>query len=392
MNIKHPIVCAGVSLVVGCSGGKSDSPAAATDTQDTQEPQDDTQDSGEAGPDWDAILASIGTTVAMPRFGDMVTTAESLSSASQAFCAAPDAAGLEATQTAWHAVMEVWKQGEPAQFGPVWNEPWRVGPKLDFWPARPSNIESVLAADYAVDAEAVSMMGTVTRGLPVLDWILFEPGADTLAAFTDTTTGARRCDYLVGLTGDVHNLMQIQHDVWSPDGEDWLANYTSPGPSTDLMSTRDTMDEVVNRTIFAVENVRTLKLGKPAGQDSGGTPQPDLLESPQSGRGIQNALDVLQGVEDTVLGDYGGVDGLGLLDAIPDDDKRASISADFARTHAAAVEAVAAIPAPLSETIFTDPVVIDTATSAVRDLQVVLQVDLAQALSVTIRFNDTDGD
>ncbi len=377
-----------VVVSVACTGGsgrKSDSTAPGTPSGTT--------DSGTvADTAWDGILASIGTTVVMPRFADTATAAAALSTQAQAFCAAPDAAGLLATQEAWHAVMAPWKQSEVGQFGPVWMEPWRVGPKVDFWPARPDSIEDLLEDDFAVDAESVGNLGTVHRGLPVLDWTLFEPGDDTLAAFTDPTTGARRCDYLMGLTGDTAHQLLLLHDVWSPEGDNWLANYTDPSEATELMSTREAMDEVVNRAIFAVENIRALKLGKPAGQDSGGTPQPDALESPQSGRSLQDALDALQGVNDTLLGDYAGVDGPGLLDAIPDPHMRDQITADYTAAYSAAVSAVQAVPAPLSDTIFADPTVVDLATSAIRDLQVVLQVDLAQALSVTIRFNDTDGD
>jgi len=374
------------TFLIACSGTARPDKSPGTTSVDTV-------DSGTTDTvDWDAILASIGTTVVMPRFVDTTTAAHTLSAAAVDFCAAPDAAGLVATQDAWHGVMAVWKQGEPGQFGPVWMEPWRVGPKVDFWPARPDNIQELLEDDYAVDAESVAAMGGVHRGLPVLDWLLFAPGDDTLAAFTEAETARRRCDYLVGLTGDVANQLQLLHDAWSPDGENWLANYTAPGPSHEYMSTREIMDEVVNRVIFSVENVRALKLGKPAGQDSGGTPQPGALESPQSGRTIENALDVLQGVDDRVRGDYAGVDGPGLLDAIPDADKRADITASYIAAYDAAVAAVSAIPAPLSETIYADPASVDLATEAVRDLQVVLQVDLAQALSVTIRFNDTDGD
>ena len=100
MNPQQSLLCVSVALLIGCSGDKSENGSNSPPT-DTQAPQD-TQDSGTAGPDWELILSSIGTTVAMPRFATMVTVAESMSTASQAFCAAPDAAGLTATQDAWH--------------------------------------------------------------------------------------------------------------------------------------------------------------------------------------------------------------------------------------------------------------------------------------------------
>ncbi|HCH62458.1 MAG TPA: hypothetical protein DFR83_06615 [Deltaproteobacteria bacterium] len=341
---------------------------------------------------WPSVLESIGNTIVMPRLEATTAAANQLSSTADAFCAAPDADGLAASQAAWSDLMGVWKHGEAGQFGPVWMEPWRVGPKVDFWPARPDNIQEILDESFELTAESVSGLGTIHRGLPVLDWILFAEGDDSLAAFSDPSTGERRCSYLTALAGDTANQMIILHDAWDPAGANYLANYLSPGPTTDFMSTRETMDELVNRAIFAVENVRLLKLGKPAGQSSGGTPQLERVESPQSGRSLQNALDTLAGVESVVLGDYAGADGPGLLDAVSDPERRAEIQSAFDMRYTAAVAAIEVVPPPLTESIYTHSAELTDATNAVRELQVVLQVDLAQALAVTIRFNDTDGD
>ena len=368
------------SSLVGCSSGDTAPGKTGTDTG-----------IGEMR-DWPSVLESIGSTIVMPRLEDTTAAANHLSSTADAFCAAPDAAGLAAAQAAWSDLMGVWKHGEAGQFGPVWMEPWRVGPKVDFWPARPDNIQEILDESFELTAESVSGLGTIHRGLPVLDWVLFVEGDNSLAAFSNPDTGERRCDYLTALAGDTANQLTILHDAWAPSGENYIANYLSPGPTTDFMSTRETMDEVVNRAIFAVENVRLLKLGKPAGQSSGGTPQLERVESPQSGRSLQNALDTLAGVESVFLGDYAGVDGPGLLDAVSDPDRRSAIQAAFEARYAEAVAAVEVVPPPLTDSIYTHSAELTDATNAVRELQVVLQVDLAQALAVTIRFNDTDGD
>jgi hypothetical protein len=380
MGHTQPAIAAALVLLAGCSPGGKPTTTGLTDT------------GTDITSGWDGILSSIGTTIVMPRFEATLTAADALAAQANTFCQAPDADGLDATRTAWSAVMAHWKHGESGQFGPVWMEPWRVGPKVDTWPARPASIQGILDDDFDLTFEVVSTLGTVHRGLPVLDWLLFVDGTESLAAFTDPTTGSRRCDYLVAVTADTANQFMVLRDTWSPSGTNWLANYTAPGPSTDLMSTRASMDEVVNRTIFAVENVRLLKLGKPAGQSSGGTPQLDLIESPQSGRSLRNALDSLAGIEGVFLGAYEGSQGSGLIDAVADPERQATIRSAFDTHYAASVSAIEAVPPPLTEAIYTHSVELDAATTAIRDLQVVLQVDLAQALAVTIRFNDTDGD
>ena len=62
------------------------------------------------------------------------------------------------------------------------------------------------------------------------------------------------------------------------------------------------------------------------------------------------------------------------------------------RVRGAADGALAAIVDPLGPSLTTDPVPVRRAIEAVKDLQVVLQVELAQAWQITVQFNDNDGD
>ena len=53
---------------------------------------------------------------------------------------------------------------------------------------------------------------------------------------------------------------------------------------------------------------------------------------------------------------------------------------------------LAEVPDPLEQTIVVQPEIVSRAQEALLALQIGLQVDLAQALGVTITFNDNDGD
>ena len=50
------------------------------------------------------------------------------------------------------------------------------------------------------------------------------------------------------------------------------------------------------------------------------------------------------------------------------------------------------IPEPLEQTIVSEPEIVARAQEALLALQVAIQVDVAQALSVQVGFNDNDGD
>ena len=182
--------------------------------------------------------------------------------------------------------------------------------------------------------------------------------------------------------------------AWDPAQQDWLAQLTAAGtvPPVDaeepFFEDEDAaFSEYANRLIFAVEDTRLMRLSAPFGELDGNAPNPALVESLWSGRSRQDALDVLLGVRRQVLGDGG----LGMVDLLPSDD-RDTLTPAFEQAWSTANTAVEAIPEPLSAAISEDAPSLRAALQALTELQVVLQVDMAQSWQITVRFNDNDGD
>ena len=112
-----------------------------------------------------------------------------------AYCAAPGADTLQAARAAWWAARAPWKHSEIVMFGPATEQPYRIYPLADLWPARTDTIEALLASSAAVSADAVAAMGGATRGMPALEYMLWTE--DPLPA------EARRCAYAAGLAADL---------------------------------------------------------------------------------------------------------------------------------------------------------------------------------------------
>ena len=55
-------------------------------------------------------------------------------------------------------------------------------------------------------------------------------------------------------------------------------------------------------------------------------------------------------------------------------------------------EALDAIDGPLSDAVVEDPESVEAAMDALTSLQRFFQIDVADALSIVVGFNDTDGD
>lgn len=322
-----------------------------------------------------AVLKALAEDFGQNTYAAFEAQANTLSTEMQALCGAPDEARLSAARVAWSAARQPWKIAEVIRFGPVVEYPERFSPKIDTWPVYVDAIEALVGTDRAVDAEAFASFGAVTRGLPMVEYLLWGTG--------DILSEPRRCQVALGASQDLGRLAGQLSEAWT---REWVPSLIDPQrlPRGIFASPQDVIDEWVNRMAFTVENIRAVKLGKPLGDSTGGELQPQLIESRFSGRALQDAQDALRGVQRVWRGQA-----LGLESLVRDrPDLVQAVDAAFE----GAVAALGAVPEPLSATLEVNPEAVWAAQEALRGLQVVLQVDVAQALGVSITFNDNDGD
>jgi uncharacterized protein len=294
-------------------------------------------------------------------------------------------ATLEAARNAWWTARGPWKRTEVFAFGPYSEGP-RLGARIDFWPARPDTIEDVLADAAELDAAALDGLGAPAKGLPALEYLLYTPGVDLVEAFETR----RRGDYAHAIAEDLVLRAREIWEAWAPGHENFLNELVDAGrTSTRFMSLNAALGEVVNRIGYTLENDRLEKLGRALGDTSDGTPQPELLESTFSGRSLDDLRDNLSGIERLYTGDpASGV--LGLDDYLKSRGRR--LGAIFRELDAALHAAFDALPGPLAETLASDPASVRRVMAELAALQRFFQVDVLNALSLSLGFNDNDGD
>ena len=370
----------------------------------------------------------------VPLTSDFVADAEALATALGTLCRERDRAALASARARWDAASARWQQTEVLAFGPHTLSPWRLGAKIDFWPAREDAIREQLIArgggaepadgdddggtavtagdagpgadggtaarvDEApprgagaapLDAGSAdgSELGAAVRGLPVIEYLLFAGGEQAaLAAFADPAEAAARCAYLGelgrGLTSDARAL----REAWrGPFGRDLILH---DGPNDRFESIRDGFGQITNGLAFVVVGVREDKLGKPLG-GSRATAHPESVESRFAQRSLADALDALRGVENVFTGRYGRHQafGIGALLRLRGHD----MDRELARRLADARAALQAIDGPLDRALLDDRPGVQDALDALDALLVFLQVDVTQALAVTVTFGAGDGD
>lgn len=303
-----------------------------------------------------------------------------LAKASAALEDSPKADDLLNVQRAWRAARRPWKETEVFKFGPVADEPLRFGPKIDFWPVRPDMIESVLTGSDAIDADD---LGAAAKGFPAIEYLLFVDGA--LAGFREAT---RRYEYLRVLVDDLAVQAEGLKDAWAPDGGNYQSVLVDAGRGSEIYDTLSmALSEVVNRMGFTVENIRADKLG--AGIAADGTPRPDKLESQFSGRAIRDIKDNLRGIELLFFGD----EEQGIL-ALDDylQHRGYHLGGRMRSELGSSREALSRINLPLSVAVVDEPGLVAEAIETLAGLQQLIQADVIGALSLSVRFNDADGD
>jgi predicted lipoprotein len=331
------------------------------------------------------VLRSWGEDLLLPLYAQFDARLGELAVRIEALCSTPTEETLALAREGWWNARAPWKQAEVFAFGPFSEEPLRLGPKIDFWPARPENADEVLAGSDPITAET---FGAASKGLPIVEYLLYAPSGDVAEAFAP---GSRRCAYLASLVVDLRARTKELSDAWSPAGGNFLGELVEAGNTSKLYETLPlALGEIVNRMAYTAENIRGDKLGKPLGTTSGGSPQPELAESRWSGRSLQDIADNLTGIESVYFG-APGEDALGLVDYLHWRD-RFDLDARMRSELADSRRAIDLVRQPLTVAITTSPARVQAVSDALGELQRLVQVDVIGALSLTVGFNDNDGD
>ncbi len=333
------------------------------------------------------LMRSWGEAFLLASYAEFESLCVELEARLQALHDEPGEETLAEAQLAWSAARAPWKRSEVFAFGPYSDVPQSYGPKIDFWPARPETVEEVLAASDPIDPDSAASWGAPAKGLHALEYLLFDAELDLVQEFS---ADPRRAEYALAISAELITLAHELWLAWHPDHGNFLSELTEAGRSSTHYDTLNrALGELVNRMGFTLENMRAEKLAKPLGDSAGGVPQPDQAESPFSGRSLEDLRDNLGGLELLYFGDPAAG-----VDALDDylEQRGRHLGVTFREHLDACYVALDAIPAPLEAAVSNDADSVRALMDCLSELQRVVQVDVINALSLTVGFNDNDGD
>lgn len=340
--------------------------------------------------DRQGMLTNIGQHIIFPAYANFNSKAGILEESIHDFTHQPATATLAAAQDALKETYRAWQKVSLYEFGPAEEVALRMS--VNSFPTDFPAIENNIASG----SWNLSFYSSLQKkGLPALDYLLFSENSpeEIVAAYTTAEHAADRRQYLHDVADELRALALEVYTGWTPEGGNYLGEF-STSTGNDAGSP---LSLLVNQFNQGYEVTKNKRLGIPKGTSSAnGTPFPKAVEAYYSGISLELMQTNLHAVEALFRGEANGTDGLGLDDYIEavyqagniQDDLSTTILTQFQSIH----EAVAALPAPLSEAVVSSPGKADAAYTELIGLMQYIKADMPQALGVNISYFDNDGD
>ncbi len=283
--------------------------------------------------------------VVIPTYKLLVTKSKGLKTAVDAFVGDANDETLKAAKAAWIEAREPWEQSEAFAFGPA--ESLGYDGDLDDWPVNETDLKGVLESSDPITPETVKALQTTQKGFHTIELLLF--GSDnnkTSADFSD-----RDKEFVKQLAAAFDQTANDLVASWA-DGVDGNPAYKTvlatagQDDNSAYPTSEAALEEIVGGIIGCLDEVGNEKIGVPLKAKN-----TDDLESRFSHSSATDFKNNVIGALNAYLGQSpGGTDkGASLSEWLAKQD--ADLDAQVKKELQAAIDQIAAIPAPVEPKI-----------------------------------------
>ncbi|UZR96931.1 imelysin family protein [Chondrinema litorale] len=335
--------------------------------------------------DRQVMLENIGTNIIFPSYETFTQKAEVLNVAAVTFSTEISSENLSTLQSAWKEAAIAWKSVEMVNFGPI--DEKALETSIDNWPTNTNNIESAVDTEETIDEAYVINLGSSTKGLPAIEYLIFNGEQDDNATLDLFQNDAQRVSFLVALT---NNLVSIATEI-SSDWESGDGNYVATFISLDGKDIGSSTNTLANALIILTEEIKNEKVGVPLGKKSLGEVLPNNLEAWRSRYSLELIEENLDAIDDIFNGgnSTGFDDYLDQVEAKHDDEL---LSLTINNQIDAIRTAHAAVSLSMYETLNSNPEDLETLYNELQKLVVLVKTDMMSQLGLLVTFSDNDGD
>ncbi len=347
----------------------------------------------------DELLDAWARDLIVPLHETLVRECESLERSLDALVTEASPETLEAARSAWRLSAVVWQEVALYRFDRMILSHNQISKR----PADSEFIERTIAEPPAVlDADFVARVGSLSKGLSAIEYLLFEP-AEPDAWLEQAREEPARMAYAVAAGAHLVSSAEQVLDRWLPEGGNYLETFLRGDGETEGF--RRSLGKLYNRVVAVLEETVREHLGKPLG---GGAQEalPEFVEAPASASSLALVKSRLAGIE-RVFFSPNAESGEGeSASSVASDSPRLAnyvehlgldwngqpFVEELRLRFASARGALDAVPEPLARAVVEHPAEVEQAYDELRELLVLIKVDLANQLGVTLTFNDNDGD
>ncbi len=117
------------------------------------------------------MLTNIVDNIILPANADFVARTAALQTTIQAFKDGPKVETLALSQDAWLTAELAWKRAELFELG----DAMELYSSVDKRPTNKARLEIDISESFNIDAAYISTLGATSKGLPVIEYIIFNP-------------------------------------------------------------------------------------------------------------------------------------------------------------------------------------------------------------------------
>lgn len=337
----------------------------------------DTARSKERGFTKSAMLEELARQVIVPAYSNFAVRCRDLNAATDALNETPNAATLDQAQAAWSNAMLAWRPAQVVRSGPLLDQD--ILSRIHFWPIRRQSVEKVLRDTRPINETYVAELGAPAVGLCALEFLLFDlkGGDDTVLASFNGSQAERRKVYLHALTTDLVRQAERVVNEWTK-ATGYEEKFISSG--------QESVNLVVNDLLQAVEVATEERLKYALDLHENKLLKPEFIQGAAAGISQRSVSEVIRGAQRLYLGNGG----FGLVSQLRQ--IQSPVVTRIEAQFGTALKSLNALGAPLEKALLSDRTAVSRAYDECKKLEVMLKVEMASALGVTLTFNSTDGD
>jgi len=369
--------------IASCGGGGgSDTPTKPTT------PTTPTQPTTTIDEQFGLWLTDLANNIVIPQYQAMETSADTLVSQSQTFCAlsSPSASDLDALKAAWADFNQTWQYIQWLKVGPILEESRLF--RVQFWPdannAVGRGIDNLLILQETITSEIVASQNVGAQGIPALEKLLFSDTAET--SMLSASNAEKRCEAVVAISQNLKNISSTVYQGWISTDGNYIAQLTEG--NGDFSSRKDAVEEVVTNWLEQIERTKDEKMLEPLALNSPGIPT--IIEFTMSNQSVPSIKTNAQSFVDI----YTAKGGHGFDDILNGFLEQPSIATQM-QEKVDAANAAAALLTEDYKALLADDAGRQQITDAIqklRELRDLLTADFVQATDINIGFNSNDGD